>query len=113
MHLIPAGGRQDDVRVHGTGGHPEFQSDEEIEFSFGSWIPPLYFLRPAGTFVVEYGIFHAQEMFEKIFVSLAAGPQKICPPEKKHPGKIIRVIGILRCKAESSVFQLFKGMSHD
>ena len=95
VHLIPGGCRQSHVRVHGTGGHPEFQGDQEIQLAFGSRISPLYLLRLFLTLFVEHRIVGSQEMFEEIFVPLAAGAQKVCPPKKKNSRPIFRTVRIL------------------
>src|SRR5210317_2326865 len=95
VHLIPGRCRQSHIRVHGTGGHSEFQGDQEIQLAFGSRISTLYLLRLFLTLFVENRIVGSQEMFEEIFVPLAAGAQKVCPPKKKNSRPIFWTVRIL------------------
>jgi hypothetical protein len=49
-------------------------------------------------------------MFEKIFMSFTAGPKKVGTPEKKNPGKVNRIVGILYGKLNLSFLEFVHGV---
>ena len=106
--LVPACGRQDNVRIQRRCIHAEIDIHDQVEFAFGGILTVLYFVEVARIhFIRNDLVVRAQIMLEEIFLTLCAGIQSIAAPDEPQAGPVFLRIRILDGKAHLSYFELF------
>ena len=106
--LVPGRRRQHDVRVEARRAHPEVQRHEQVELAFRRLVVPHHLVgfRLLGTQVLALdAIAGAEQVLEKILVTLAARAQQVRPPHEEISRPVARMIGVLAAHLERAILQ--------
>src|SRR6185437_10224904 len=107
--LVPGRGRQHDVGIKSARRHTEIERHHQVELALRRRIAPRYLMWLFLTFLTEVlplqSMPCAEEMLQKIFVSLARGAEQIRTPDEQIAREIVRIVRVLAGQLQRTRFQ--------
>ena len=106
--LVPGGRGQQHVAEQAGRGHPEVDADQQVELAAAASSRHVTSCgrNSCGRLLGADGVVGAQQVLEEELVALAGGAQQVGPPDREHPGPVLRGVGVLDGELQVAGLQL-------